>query len=62
MITAIEGVTVRRVGPNGAVASMGGSQPSGRQGEVAIGQVTIAAGSDRGFLQLDVAASTPSIP
>ncbi|GJA53557.1 hypothetical protein KAM348_09800 [Aeromonas caviae] len=55
VITAIEGVTVKESDLNGGSGQHGGSSPSGT-GEVAIGQVTIAAGSDRVVsLQLDVA-------
>ena len=55
MITAIEGVTVKESDLNGGNGQHGGTSPSG-SGEVAIGQVTIAAGSDRvASLQLDVA-------
>ncbi|MGL6382349.1 T1SS-143 repeat domain-containing protein, partial [Aeromonas caviae] len=55
VITAIEGVTVKESDLNGGSGQHGGTSPSGT-GEVAIGQVTIAAGSDRvASLQLDVA-------
>lgn len=55
VITAIEGVTVKESDLNGGSGQHGGTSPSGT-GEVAIGQVTIAAGSDRVVsLQLDVA-------
>ncbi|MFQ2499225.1 retention module-containing protein [Aeromonas caviae] len=55
VITAIEGVTVKESDLNGGSGQHGGTSPSG-MGEVAIGQVTIAAGSDRVVsLQLDVA-------
>ncbi|HAU4928676.1 retention module-containing protein [Aeromonas hydrophila] len=55
VITAIEGVTVKESDLNGGNGQHGGTSPSGT-GEVAIGQVTIAAGSDRvASLQLDVA-------
>ncbi|WFO53183.1 retention module-containing protein [Aeromonas veronii] len=55
VITAIEGVTVKESYLNGGNGQHGGTSPSGT-GEVAIGQVTIAAGSDRvASLQLDVA-------
>ncbi|MFQ1684365.1 retention module-containing protein [Aeromonas veronii] len=55
VITAIEGVTVKESDLNGGNGQHGGTSPSG-SGEVAIGQVTIAAGSDRvASLQLDVA-------
>ncbi len=55
VITAIEGVTVKESDLNGGNGQHGGTTPSGT-GEVAIGQVTIAAGSDRvASLQLDVA-------
>ncbi|MBW3776147.1 retention module-containing protein [Aeromonas veronii] len=55
VITAIEGVTVKEPDLNGGNGQHGGTSPSGT-GEVAIGQVTIAAGSDRvASLQLDVA-------
>ncbi|MFQ2737281.1 retention module-containing protein [Aeromonas caviae] len=55
VITAIEGVTVKESHLNGGSGQHGGTSPSGT-GEVAIGQVTIAAGSDRVVsLQLDVA-------
>ncbi|MDX7823265.1 type I secretion C-terminal target domain-containing protein, partial [Aeromonas caviae] len=55
VITAIEGVTVKESDLNGDSGQHGGTSPSGT-GEVAIGQVTIAAGSDRVVsLQLDVA-------
>ncbi|MEH8121467.1 retention module-containing protein [Aeromonas veronii] len=55
VITSIEGVTVKESDLNGGSGQHGGTSPSGR-GEVAIGQVTIAAGSDRvASLQLDVA-------
>ncbi|MCP1600872.1 T1SS-143 domain-containing protein [Aeromonas caviae] len=55
VITAIEGVTVKESDLNGGGGQHGGTSPSGT-GEVAIGQVTIAAGSDRVVsLQLDVA-------
>ncbi|WP_446323439.1 T1SS-143 repeat domain-containing protein, partial [Aeromonas enteropelogenes] len=55
VISAIEGVTVKESDLNGGSGQHGGTSPSGT-GEVAIGQVTIAAGSDRvASLQLDVA-------
>ncbi|MFM5426735.1 retention module-containing protein [Aeromonas veronii] len=55
VITAIEGVTVKESDLNGGNGQHGGTSPSG-SGEVAIGQVTIAAGSDRvASLQLDMA-------
>ena len=55
VITAIEGVTVKESDLNGGSGQHGGTSPSGT-GEIAIGQVTIAAGSDRvASLQLDVA-------
>ncbi|WP_439831572.1 retention module-containing protein [Aeromonas caviae] len=55
VITAIEGVTVKESDLNGGSGQHGGTSPSGT-GEVAIGQVAIAAGSDRVVsLQLDVA-------
>ncbi|MFQ2717812.1 retention module-containing protein [Aeromonas caviae] len=55
VIAAIEGVTVKESDLNGGSGQHGGTSPSGT-GEVAIGQVTIAAGSDRVVsLQLDVA-------
>ncbi|MDX7790104.1 retention module-containing protein [Aeromonas caviae] len=55
VITAIEGVTVKESDLNGGSGQHGGTSPSGT-GEVAIGQVTIVAGSDRVVsLQLDVA-------
>ncbi|MFM5239354.1 retention module-containing protein [Aeromonas veronii] len=55
VITAIEGITVKESDLNGGNGQHGGTSPSGT-GEVAIGQVTIAAGSDRvASLQLDVA-------
>ncbi|MBM0490684.1 retention module-containing protein [Aeromonas jandaei] len=55
VITAIEGGTVKESDLNGGNGQHGGTSPSGT-GEVAIGQVTIAAGSDRvASLQLDVA-------
>ncbi|MEN3786805.1 retention module-containing protein [Aeromonas veronii] len=55
VITSIEGVTVKESDLNGGSGQHGGTSPSGR-GEVAIGQVAIAAGSDRvASLQLDVA-------
>ncbi|WP_421230162.1 retention module-containing protein [Aeromonas jandaei] len=55
VITAIEGVTVKESDLNGGNGQHGGTSPSGT-GEVAVGQVTIAAGSDRvASLQLDVA-------
>ena len=55
VITNIEGVTVKESDLNGGSGQHGGSSPSGT-GEVAVGQVTIAAGSDRVVsLQLDVA-------
>ncbi len=55
VITAIEGVTVKESDLNGGSGQHEGTSPSGT-GEVAIGQVTIAAGSDRVVsLQLDVA-------
>ncbi len=55
VITAIEGVTVKESDLNGGSGQHGGTSPSGT-GEVAIGQVVIAAGSDRVVsLQLDVA-------
>nr|WP_244830282.1 type I secretion C-terminal target domain-containing protein [Aeromonas sobria] len=55
VITNIEGVTVKESDLNGGSGQHGGSSPSGT-GEVAVGQVTIAAGSDRvASLQLDVA-------
>ncbi|MGN4952515.1 retention module-containing protein [Aeromonas caviae] len=55
VITAIEGVSVKESDLNGGSGQHGGTSPSGT-GEVAIGQVTIAAGSDRVVsLQLDVA-------
>ncbi|MBL0597463.1 retention module-containing protein [Aeromonas jandaei] len=55
VITAIEGVPVKESDLNGGNGQHGGTSPSGT-GEVAIGQVTIAAGSDRvASLQLDVA-------
>ncbi|MFM5025603.1 type I secretion C-terminal target domain-containing protein, partial [Aeromonas caviae] len=55
VITAIEEVTVKESDLNGGSGQHGGTSPSGT-GEVAIGQVTIAAGSDRVVsLQLDVA-------
>ncbi|WP_324046539.1 retention module-containing protein [Aeromonas caviae] len=55
VITAIDGVTVKESDLNGGSGQHGGTSPSGT-GEVAIGQVTIAAGSDRVVsLQLDVA-------
>ncbi|MEH8133254.1 retention module-containing protein [Aeromonas veronii] len=55
VITAIEGVTVKEPDLNGGNGQHGGTSSSGT-GEVAIGQVTIAAGSDRvASLQLDVA-------
>ncbi|MGS4907871.1 retention module-containing protein [Aeromonas sp. 25-248] len=55
VITAIEGVTVKEPDLNGGSGQHGGTSPSGT-GEVAIGQVAIAAGSDRVVsLQLDVA-------
>lgn len=55
VITNIEGGTVKESDLNGGGGQHGGTSPSGT-GEVAIGQVTIAAGSDRVVsLQLDVA-------
>ncbi|WP_111808003.1 retention module-containing protein [Aeromonas allosaccharophila] len=55
VITSIERVTVKESDLNGGSGQHGGTSPSGT-GEVAIGQVTIAAGSDRvASLQLDVA-------
>ncbi|WP_270817926.1 retention module-containing protein [Aeromonas sp. Y318-3] len=55
VITSIEGVTVKESDLNGGSGQHSGTSPSGR-GEVAIGQVAIAAGSDRvASLQLDVA-------
>lgn len=55
VITTIEGVTVKESDLNGGSGQHGGTSPSG-SGEVAIGQVAIAAGSDRvASLQLDVA-------
>ncbi|WP_429106213.1 retention module-containing protein [Aeromonas allosaccharophila] len=55
VITSIERVTVKESDLNGGGGQHGGTSPSGT-GEVAIGQVTIAAGSDRvASLQLDVA-------
>ncbi|MFE8712886.1 retention module-containing protein [Aeromonas allosaccharophila] len=55
VITSIERVTVKESDLNGGSGQHGGISPSGT-GEVAIGQVTIAAGSDRvASLQLDVA-------
>ncbi|HEH9399754.1 TPA: retention module-containing protein [Aeromonas sobria] len=55
VITNIEGITVKESDLNGGSGQHGGTSPSGT-GEVAIGQVTIAAGSDRVVsLQLDVA-------
>ncbi|WP_148140612.1 retention module-containing protein [Aeromonas sp. YN13HZO-058] len=55
VITAIDRVTVKESDLNGDGGQHGGTSPSGT-GEVAIGQVTIAAGSDRvASLQLDVA-------
>ncbi|MFM5859169.1 retention module-containing protein [Aeromonas veronii] len=55
VITSIEGVTVKESDLNGGNGQHGGTSPSG-SGEVAIGQVTIAAGSDRvASLQLDMA-------
>ncbi|MGY4012474.1 T1SS-143 repeat domain-containing protein [Aeromonas molluscorum] len=55
VITAIEGVTVKESDLNGGTGQHGGTSPSGT-GELAVGQVAIAAGSDRvAALQLDVA-------
>ncbi|MFM4942346.1 type I secretion protein, partial [Aeromonas bivalvium] len=55
VITTIESVTVKESDLEGGSGQHGGTSPSGT-GEVAIGQVTIAAGSDRvASLQLDVA-------
>ncbi|WP_148612192.1 T1SS-143 repeat domain-containing protein, partial [Aeromonas sobria] len=55
VITNVEGGAVKESDLNGGSGQHGGTSPSGT-GEVAIGQVTIAAGSDRVVsLQLDVA-------
>lgn len=55
VITNVEGGTVKESDLNGGGGQHGGTSPSG-MGEVAVGQVTIAAGSDRVVsLQLDVA-------
>ncbi|WP_244463004.1 type I secretion C-terminal target domain-containing protein [Aeromonas popoffii] len=55
VITNVEGGTVKESDLNGGGGQHGGTSPSGT-GEVAVGQVTIAAGSDRVVsLQLDVA-------
>jgi len=55
VITVISGVTVKESDLNGGAGQHAGSAPSGG-GEIAVGQVTIAAGSDRVVaLQLDVA-------
>ncbi|WP_303843358.1 retention module-containing protein [Aeromonas sobria] len=55
VITNVEGGAVKESDLNGGSGQHGGSSPLGT-GEVAIGQVTIAAGSDRVVsLQLDVA-------
>lgn len=55
VITAIVGVTVKESDLNGGAGQHAGSAPAGG-GEIAVGQVTIAAGSDRVVaLQLDVA-------
>ncbi|MFM5246214.1 T1SS-143 repeat domain-containing protein, partial [Aeromonas caviae] len=55
VITAIGSVTVKESDLNGGSGQHVGSSPSGT-GEIAVGQVTIAAGSDRvAALQLDVA-------
>ncbi|WP_265435783.1 retention module-containing protein [Aeromonas media] len=55
VITSIGSVTVKESDLNGGNGQHGGTSPSGT-GEIAVGQVTIAAGSDRvAALQLDVA-------
>jgi large repetitive protein len=55
VISSIGSVTVKESDLDGGTGQHGGTSPSGT-GEVAVGQVTIAAGSDRvAALQLDVA-------